>query len=235
MNIFKRIFRIGQAEIHAVVEKMEDPIKMTEQGIREMKEDLEQALEAYAKVKALAIRTKSNFEKKQEEANLFEGKAILLLKKAQNGELPVDKAENLAKEALLLKKQFIAEAIELEKQSIIHLQSADELHKNVDVLKFNITKWESELTTLKARVKVSNAAKMVNKQLANIDSNSTISMLERMKVKVEEVEALAKAYGEIAHGNKSIIDEINETISNKDSINAELEALKLKLNNDEKI
>lgn len=235
MNIFKRIFRIGQAEIHAVVEKMEDPIKMTEQGIREMKDDLEQALEAYAKVKALAIRTKSNFEKKQEESNVFEGKAILLLKKAQNGELPIDKAENLAKEALVLKNQFIAEATELEKQSIIHLQSADELHKNVDVLKFNISKWESELATLKARVKVSNAAKMVNKQLANIDSNSTISMLERMKVKVEEDEALAKAYGEIAHANKSIIDEINETISNKDSVNDELQALKLKLKNDEKI
>jgi phage shock protein A len=235
MNIFKRIFRIGQAEIHAVVEKMEDPIKMTEQGIREMKDDLEQALEAYAKVKALAIRTKSNFEKKQEESNVFEGKAILLLKKAQNGELPIDKAENLAKEALVLKNQFIAEATELEKQSIIHLQSADELHKNVDILKFNISKWESELATLKARVKVSNAAKMVNKQLANIDSNSTISMLERMKVKVEEDEALAKAYGEIAHANKSIIDEINETISNKDSVNDELQALKLKLKNDEKI
>lgn len=235
MNIFKRIFRIGQAEIHAVVEKMEDPIKMTEQGIREMKDDLEQALEAYAKVKALAIRTKSNFEKKQEESTVFEGKAILLLKKAQNGELPIDKAENLAKEALVLKNQFIAEATELEKQSLIHLQSADELHKNVDILKFNISKWESELATLKARVKVSNAAKMVNKQLANIDSNSTISMLERMKVKVEEDEALAKAYGEIAHANKSIIDEINETISNKDSVNDELQALKLKLKNDEKI
>ena len=235
MNIFKRIFRIGQAEIHAVVEKMEDPIKMTEQGIREMKDDLEQALEAYAKVKALAIRTKSNFEKKQEESNVFEGKAILLLKKAQNGELPIDKAENLAKEALVLKNQFIAEATEIEKQSIIHLQSADELHKNVDILKFNISKWESELATLKARVKVSNAAKMVNKQLANIDSNSTISMLERMKVKVEEDEALAKAYGEIAHANKSIIDEINETISNKDSVNDELQALKLKIKNDDKI
>jgi phage shock protein A len=235
MNIFKRIFRIGQAEIHAVVEKMEDPIKMTEQGIREMKDDLEQALEAYAKVKALAIRTKSNFEKKQEESTVFEGKAILLLKKAQKGELSIDKAENLAKEALVLKNQFIAEATELEKQSIIHLQSADELHKNVDILKFNISKWESELATLKARVKVSNAAKMVNKQLANIDSNSTISMLERMKVKVEEDEALAKAYGEIAHANKSIIDEINETISNKDSVNDELQALKLKLKNDEKI
>src|SRR5690606_31375238 len=194
MNIFKRIFRIGQAEIHAVVDKMEDPIKMTEQGIREMKEDLEQSLEAYAKVKALAIRTQNNCEKKKEEANEFENKAILLLQKAQKGELSTEKAESLAKEALLLKKQLLIEATELEKQATIHQSSAEELHKNVDILKFNIAKWESELSTLKARVKVSNAAKMVNRQLANIDSNSTISMLERMKEKVEEDEALAKAY-----------------------------------------
>lgn len=235
MNIFKRIFRIGQAEIHAVVDKMEDPIKMTEQGIREMKEDLEQSLEAYAKVKALAIRTQNNCEKKKEEANEFENKAILLLQKAQKGELTTEKAEGLAKEALLLKKQLLIEAGELEKQAVIHQSSADELHKNVDILKFNISKWESELSTLKARVKVSNAAKMVNKQLANIDSNSTISMLERMKEKVEEDEALAKAYGEIATSNKSKIDEINENLGGSNSVNNELEELKRKLNGDAEI
>ncbi|WP_294187205.1 PspA/IM30 family protein [uncultured Sphingobacterium sp.] len=235
MNIFKRIFRIGQAEIHAVVDKMEDPIKMTEQGIREMKEDLEQSLEAYAKVKALAIRTQNNGEKKKEEANEFEKKAILLLQKAQKGELTTEKAEGLAKEALLLKKQLLIEAGELEKQAVIHQSSADELHKNVDILKFNISKWESELSTLKARVKVSNAAKMVNKQLANIDSNSTISMLERMKEKVEEDEALAKAYSEIATNKKSKIDEINENLGGSDSVNNELEELKRKLNGDAEI
>lgn len=235
MNIFKRIFRIGQAEIHAVVDKMEDPIKMTEQGIREMKEDLEQSLEAYAKVKALAIRTQNNCNKKKEEAHEFEDKAVLLLQKAQREELSQEKAENLAKEALLLKKQLLIESDELEKQALIHQRSAEELHKNVDILKFNISKWESELSTLKARVKVSNAAKMVNRQLANIDSNSTISLLERMKEKVEEDEALAKAYGEIATGNKSKIDEINENIGGSESVNNELEELKRKLNPDEKI
>ena len=217
------------------MDKMEDPIKMTEQGIREMKEDLEQSLEAYAKVKALAIRTQNNGEKKKEEAHEFENKAILLLQKAQKGELTTEKAEGLAKEALLLKKQLLIEAGELEKQAVIHQSSADELHKNVDILKFNISKWESELSTLKARVKVSNAAKMVNKQLANIDSNSTISMLERMKEKVEEDEALAKAYGEIATSNKSKIDEINENLGGSDSVNNELEELKRKLNGDAEI
>jgi len=157
------------------------------------------------------------------------------LQKAQKGELSTEKAESLAKEALLLKKQLLIETTELEKQATIHQSSAEELRKNVDILKFNISKWESELSTLKARVKVSNAAKMVNRQLANIDSNSTISMLERMKEKVEEDEALAKAYGEIATGNKSRIDEINENISGSDSVNNELEELKRKLNNDAEI
>jgi phage shock protein A len=230
MNIFKRIFRIGQAEIHSVVEKMEDPIKMTEQGIREMKSDLDESLEAYAKVKALAIRTQNNVENKQKEAEEFERKAIILLEKSETKELEADKAESLAKEALLLKKQLLLEVDELKKQAAAHHNSADELFKNVEVLKFNISKWEAELNTLKARVKVSDATKLVNKQLAKIDSNSTISMLERMKEKVEEDEALSKAYGDIALTNKNVVDEINEAIGS-DDVSKELEELKNKLKN----
>ncbi|WP_312822593.1 PspA/IM30 family protein [Epilithonimonas sp.] len=228
MNIFKRIFRIGQAEIHSVVEKMEDPIKMTEQGIREMREDLDQSLEAYAKVKALAIRTKNNATKKEEESSEFANKAVLLLQKLQNNELEADKAESLAKEALMLKKQLIAESVELNKQAVVHENSVLELQKNIDVLKFNINKWESELSTLKARVKVSNATKEVNRQMAKIDSNSTISMLERMKEKVEEDEALSQAYGSMALGSKSVTDEIDEALGTH-SVDKDLEELKKQL------
>lgn len=225
MNIFKRIFRIGQAEIHSVVDKMEDPIKMTEQGIREMQDDLEQALEAYAKVKALAIRTENNANKKREEAVDYEKKAVLLLQKAQKQELTVADAERLAKEALGLKKQLLQEASELEQQAVVHNQSAQEVHKNVEVLKFNISKWENELKLLKARVKVSDATKLVNKQLAKIDANSTISMLERMKEKVEENEALAMAYADLANGSKSVSDEIDKAIGTH-NLDEELELLK---------
>ncbi|MCW3160504.1 PspA/IM30 family protein [Chryseobacterium oryctis] len=228
MNIFKRIFRIGQAEIHSVVEKMEDPIKMTEQGIREMREDLDQSLEAYAKVKALQIRTANNADKKAEEAKEFEGKAMLLLQKAQKGELEMDKAESLAKEALMLKKQLSEEVEELRKQAEVHENSVQELQKNIDVLKHNVHKWENELSTLKARVKVSKATKEVNKQMARIDSNSTISMLERMKEKVEEDEALSQAYGSMALGNKSKVDEIEEALGTN-SVDLDLENLKKQL------
>jgi len=232
MNIFKRIFRIGQAEIHSVVEKMEEPIKMTEQGIREMREDLNQALEAYAKVKAMAIRTQNSVNSKRKEAEDYENKAVLLLEKANREEISVEQAESLAKEALIIKKRLLEEITELEYQVTVHEKSAEEVQKNTEVLKFNINKWENELTTLKARVRVANATKMVNKQMAKIDSNSTVSMLERMKNKVEEDEALAQAYGSMANNTKTIDDEINETLKG-DLIENELEALKQKIKNKE--
>jgi len=229
MNIFKRIFRIGQAEIHAVVDKMEDPIKMTEQGIREMRNDLDQAMEAYAKVKALAIRTHNAADKKRELALEYEGKAVTLLQKLKNQELEIELAERLAKEALLLKKTCLAEAEELTAQGTVHDESACEVQKNIEVLKYNIGKWETELGILKARIKVADATKIVNKQLAKIESNSTINMLERMKEKVEEEEALAKAYGEMADKHQGADDEINRALG-AENVDNELNELKKQLN-----
>lgn len=230
MNIFKRLLRIGQAEIHSAVDKMEDPIRMTEQGIREMRDDLDKALEALAQTRAMAIRTKNEQIKKAESAGDYENKAILLLTKAKNGELDMREAEKLAKEALSLKEGLLNESETLKQQLIIHEQAVDEMQKNIEILRFNITKWENELKTLKSRIRVSRATKEVNKQMAQIDSNSTISMLERMKEKVEEEEALARAYGDIAHKNRSVDEEIDRAIG-KDAgrVNEELDEIKRKL------
>ena len=230
MNIFKRLMRIGQAEIHSAVDKMEDPIKMTEQGIREMREDLDGALQASAQVRAMAIRTKNEKTKKEAEAQDYSNKAILLLTKAQKGEIEMPQAERLAREALTLKENLLIEAKSLEEQLATHEKAADEIQKNVEILRFNITKWENELKTLKSRIKVSRATKEVNKQMAQIDSNSTISMLERMKEKVEEEEALAQAYGDIAKSTKNVDDEINKIIGDEtNNVNQELDEIKKKL------
>ena len=67
--------------------------------------------------------------------------------------------------------------------------------------------------------------------MARIDSNSTISMLERMKEKVEEEEALAEAYGNMASQNTSLTDEIDKAIGedSKEKVNSELEEIKKRL------
>lgn len=230
MNIFKRIFRIGQAEIHAAVEKMEDPIKMTEQGLRELRDDLAEATEAYAKVKALAIRSENEQMQCIQSSNNYGEKAVQIMQKAQQGELSGDKAEQLAKEALRLRRQYYADATALEQQSAIHSAAANELLNNVGIIKENLAKWEKELKTLKARLTVSKATEKVNKQLANIDSNSTIAMLERMKNKVEDKEAMAKAYGSIASTKQNASEALDALLNNDNqNIDSDLAAIKQKL------
>mgnify|MGYP001493103567 CR=1 FL=1 len=39
MSIFRRIFKLIQSESHSVVDNLEDPVKLTEQGIRDLKKD----------------------------------------------------------------------------------------------------------------------------------------------------------------------------------------------------
>ncbi len=235
MNIFKRIFRIGQAEIHAAVEKMEDPIKMTEQGLRELRDDLAEATEAYAKVKALAIRTENEQADCAKESAAYAEKAVLIMQKAQNGDITLEKGEQLAREALSLRRKYATDAEELGKQATTHHQSSKEMLKNIEILKENLVKWEKELKTLRARVKVSKATQQVNKQLAQMDNNGTIAMLERMKEKVEDQEALAKAYGEIAQEKNDLKEELNSLLNDDSlSIEKDLDAIKEKLGIDTK-
>lgn len=227
MNFFKRLFKIGEAEAHSAIDKMEDPIKMTEQGIRDMKTDLEKSLEALAQVKALAIRAKNETEEFASKAEDYQQKAMLILKKAQGGDIDATEADRLAKEALIKKEEAMQHVNRSKGDSEKFDTSVDQLEKNVQEIKQNISKWENELKTLKARVKVSKATKNLNKQMAEIDSSSTVTMLERMKEKVTQEEALAEAYGDIANAAKTVDEELDKAIDITEA-NAEDDLAKLK-------
>ncbi len=230
MNFFKRLFKIGEAEANAAIDNMEDPIKMTEQGIRDMKNDLEKSIEALAQVKAMAIRTKNDTEEAAAKADDYQQKAMLILKKAHNGTLDTAEADRLAKEALI-KKEAAAQQVESRKQETEKYErTVSQLEKNVHDIKQNISRWENELKTLKARVKVASATKNVSKQMAAIDSASTVAMLERMKEKVQQEEAIAEAYGDIANASQSIDSQLDEAINaTETSAEEELSALKKQL------
>ena len=88
-----------------------------------------------------------------------------------------------------------------------------QLEQNVKKPRSNIGHYENELKTLKARAKVSQATTKLNKQMAQIDSNGTISMLEKMKEKVTENEALAEAYADVANSNRSVDEEIDDVLN----------------------
>ena len=224
MSIFKRLFKIGQAEANAAIDKLEEPIAMTEQGIRDMKSELDKGLHALAELKALAIRGRKDVEQHQLKAHEYEQKAVQLLQEGYHQRMPQAEADRLATEALVKKADLEkkAEQAKLEKQKLD--QSVEQMEGNVRQLKDNIVKWEEELRTLKARVKVSEATVTVNKQLAKLDPSGTEVMLERMKDKVAQQEALAQAYGDMAEtNNRSIDKEINKALEGAGRTKAEMD------------
>ena len=212
MNMFRRLFRIGQAEANSAIDKLEDPIKMTEQGIRDLKKDLDKSLQALAEVKAMAIRSKNDVNTYKNKAKDYENKAMLLLKRAQSGELDANEADRLASEALVKKEEAAGQMNRAQEEQDRFEKNVAQLDANVKKIRSTISNYENELKTLKARVKVSTATKKLNKQMAQIDSSSTVSMLERMKDKVAEEEALAESYGDIANESKSLDEEIDKAL-----------------------
>lgn len=122
----------------------------------------------------------------------------------------------------------------LKKDHELFSANVRKIQTTVTELKSKINSWENELKTIKARVKVASTTKKLNKQIANVDSSNTVSLLERMKNKVAEEEALSDAYADISNNNTSIDDEINDALKDHtdSSISDSLAELKAKLKSD---
>ncbi len=211
-GLFKRIFRVAQSEAHAAVDKLEDPVKMTEQGIRELKQNFAVSMQSLAQVKASAIRLKKDGEDQLRIAQDYERKAMLLLQRASKGEMDMAEAERLATEALNKKAEFEARGNDLLSQHVTQQQLADNLQIKVDKLRQSITKYENELITLKARARTAESMRKINQQLSGVDSDGTVAMLEKMKEKVNQEESLAEAYGKIADNSTSLDDQIEKAL-----------------------
>jgi phage shock protein A len=212
LNWFKRLFKIGEAEAHAALDKLENPINMIEQGLRDLREDLNKGLKSLAEVKALAIKAENDQKEKNKIASEYEHKAMLLLQKAQSGGLDPNEGDRLASEALMKRHSALSQIETLSSTVKQYNEMASKIESNNKLLKSKIDGWEGELETLKARVKVAKSTKDFNQKLAGLDANNTLRMLEKMKDKINQEEALAQSYGDIADNNKSVDDQINKAL-----------------------
>jgi phage shock protein A len=219
MSLLKRVFTWGKSEAHATLDALEDPVKMAEQGIRDLNKDLRSSMEGLAKVKAQSIRSRKKVNSDKETAGDYEKKAMMLLTRAQQGQLDQQDADRLAAEALGKRDDAINSAMSGGKEADHLEQMTAKLESNTQNLRRQISKWENEIQTLKARAQVSQATRKLNQQLANVDSTGTISMLERMRDKVQEEESLAEAYGDIASADRSVDDEIERALGGQTSLN----------------
>lgn len=233
-GLFSRILRMGKSEAHSLIDKIEDPIKMTEQGIRDLKKDMQESMRSLAQVKGIVIRMRNDAENQKKLAADYERKAMALLQRGQQGAMDAADAERLATEALAKKDDAGEKALRTSQELVSQEKMTNQLQRNVDKLRSTVQRYENDLITLRARSKTAAATRKLNEQIAKVDSGGTIAMLEKMKAKVEEDESLAEAYGDIIDSDQSVDDEINKALESGSgkslAVSDSLAALKSKMN-----
>ena len=213
MSIFRRMFKVAQSNAHSAVDQLEDPIKMTEQGIRDLKKNLQAAMVSLAQVKSLAIRLQKESDDSKKRAAEYERKAMLLLRRAEAGEVAADEAERLATSALEKKDDAVQQAGRVGADHETQRRMADQLQAKVEDLKRQIAKYENEVITLRARARTASSMRKINQQLAGADASGTVAMLEKMKHKVQEEESLAEAYDQLADVGGTIDEDIDRALA----------------------
>ena len=212
-SIFQRVFKVAQSEAHSGMDKFEDPIKMSEQGIRDLKKNLQASMVSLAQVKSLAIRLQKETDDHKKRGADYERKAMLLLKRMQGGKIEGTEAERLATQALSKKEEALQNAATASEQQQAQQRMADQLQTKVEELKRQIGKYENEVITLRARARTASSMRKINQQLAGADASGTVAMLEKMKNKVQEEESLAEAYGQLSDVGGTIDEDIDKALA----------------------
>ena len=122
-------------------------------------------------------------------------------------------AERLATAALSKKEESIQRATTVSGEQQAQQRMADQLQTKVEELKRQISKYENEVVTLRARARTASSMRKINQQLAGADASGTVAMLEKMKNKVQEEESLAEAYGQLSDVGGTIDEDIDKALA----------------------
>lgn len=218
MSLFKRIRDVTLANINSLIDKAEDPVKMLDQYLRDMEDDIADAETGVAKQIALEKRLKQQVDEAREMVTKREQQAVLALES--------DK-EDLARRALEEKQTYEAKVKDLESQWVKARTTADSLRDQLREMKSEYEKLKAKKDTMVARAEAARAQKKIQEAFSGLGSSTAREGFDRMEEKVLQLEAEAEAAGEMRAGETNLDRELAELT--KPDVEAELAALKARV------
>lgn len=188
MGLFDRVSRLLRANVNDMVSKAEDPEKILEQAVMDMQEDLVQLRQAVASSIANQKRTEQQYNKAMGDANSWQSKAQLALQKGD---------EDLAREALVRKKNYSETASSLKAQLDGQAGMVDTMKKSLIQLEGKISEAKTKKDMLKSRSQAAKAQEQLQGAVGRLGTNSAMAAFERMEEKVLIQEAKSQAAAEL--------------------------------------
>jgi len=221
MGLFSRLGTLFKSNINDMISKAEDPEKMLNQIILDMKGQLVDAKKQVAIAIADEKRLRKQHEKEIEAAREWEKKAMMALKAGD---------EELAKEALVRKAEHDKLNAEYAKQWKLQSDATGKLKDQLRGLNNKIEEAKRKKNLLIARAKRAEAQRTIQETMSGLNDTSAFDTFDRMAAKVDQIEAEAEASAELA-GEMSGDTLQNRFLALEESSGSDdaLEALKAKM------
>jgi phage shock protein A len=217
MNLLDRISRLIRANLNDLLRRAEDPEKIIEQALLDMKEALKEAREQVAAAMAEAKRLEREVESHLKEAALWEEKAKEALKAGR---------EDLAKEALRRRKRALDLAEGFKAQLEEQKGLTDRLMTQLKALEAKIDEAEARKKLLLARKKGVEAAEAVRRMESRLEGHPALEAFEEMEARILAMEDRHEALKELDGQN---LDKELSALSADKEVEEELLRLKREL------
>ena len=188
MTLLDRLSRLIRANLSDLLRRAEDPEKIINQALEDMKEALREAREQVAAAMAEGKRLEREVESHLQEATLWEEKAKEALKAGR---------EDLAKEALKRRKRALDLAEGFKQQAEEQKALIERLMTQLKALEAKIDEAEARKKLLLARKKGVEAAEAVRRMESKLDAHPALEAFEEMEARILSMEDRHEALKEM--------------------------------------
>ena len=189
MGIFQKLTTLIRSNINDAIAKAENPEKMLNQVLLDMREQLARAKQEVAVAIADERKLKAQMEEEQKQALEWEGRAMLAIRESR---------DDLAKQALLRHQEHAERGVSLNDTWQKQAAETEKLKESLRQLNDKIEEAKRKKNLLIAKQKRAQAQKRIHDTMAGLNDRSAFDTFERMAEKIEETERQAIASAELS-------------------------------------
>jgi phage shock protein A len=221
MGIMDRVATVIRSNLNYLINKAEDPEKMLDQILIQMRQQLVEAKREVAVAIADEKRLAAQLEAELEQVREWERRATMAVQKGE---------DDLAREALRRKADHEQMAIGYKKQWDAQQASTESLKNALRALSQKIEEAGRKKNLLVARQRRAEAQKHIHEVMTGLTDTSAFESFDRMTAKVEQIEAQAGAAVELSQDlSGETMEQRFRALESSTDVEDELHALKAKL------
>jgi phage shock protein A len=188
MSIFQRLSLLLRSNLNDAISRGENPEKVLNQLIIDMREQLQRAKQEVAVAIADERKLKAQAEEERKQAADWEHRAVLAVREGR---------DDLARQALLRHQEHGERALSLEETWQRQSTETERLKTSLQQLNDKIEEAKRKKNLLIAKQKRAQAQKRIHETMAGLSDRSAFETFERVAEKIEETERRALAAAEV--------------------------------------